>query len=411
MNRLIAAGTCVLVTGVLSAASPMAGSTQLGDSFHRWLDAPAIGYHVVGADPVARLNQRLADGTAHLEFSGPSGYLKSVIEALDVPLQSQLLVFAKDSFQAPLISPETPRALFYNDQVAVGWMPGGFIELASEDPRRGVMFYTLAQTETAQPRFERREDCLSCHYSRSTTGVPGWLLRSAGHFTVDHRLPLTERWGGWYVTGNTGSIEHQGNTSLSRLFTAQRTSDAFNWPSMAGRLDMTPYLSLYSDVDALMVFEHQVHMANLLTRIGWEARMAEAGSDDAVPLGEAAVEVVDYMLFVDEPPLPGPVKGSTGFATTFAARGPFDSHGRSLRQLDLERRLMRYPCSYMIYSPQFEALPAEAKDAIYRRLWTVLSGREPDEKYARLSRDDSSAIVEILQDTKADLPAYFLPSR
>jgi hypothetical protein len=68
---------------------------------------------------------------------------------------------------------------------------------------------------------------------------------------------------------------------------------------------------------------------------------------------------------------------------------------------------MRYPCSYMIYTAAFDALPPEAKDAIYQRMWRILSGKEADKRYAVLSRADREAIVEILRDTKKDLPAYF----
>ncbi len=400
-----------VVIGVVAAGAcgAAAAPDQLSDTFHRWLDNPAIDYPAPAADPVAMLNGRLASGAARLDFVGPSGYLRSVLDALHVPVQSQVLVFAQDSVQARRISPTNPRALYFNDQVAVGWMPGGFIELAAEDPRHGVMFYTLDQAPVARPAFTRREDCLSCHYARSTVGVPGMLSRSAGHFEVDHRLPIDQRWGGWYVTGTTGAIRHEGNTDLDELFTASRRADHYNWPSLDGRVDMHAYLSADSDVAALLVFDHQMHGMNLLTRIGWEARVAAAlpGPDDTVPLDAAAVEVVDYLLFVDEPPLPNPVAGSSGFAEAFAARGPVDRRGRSLRQLDLTTRLMRYPCSYLIYAPQFDALPAPAKAAIYRRLWAVLSGAVRGDRYSRLSREDRAAIVDILRDTKPDLPAYF----
>src|SRR5439155_3084108 len=101
---------------------------------------------------------------------------------------------------------------------------------------------------------------------------------------------------------------------------------------------------------------------------------------------EAAQDVADYLLFVGEAPLKQRIEGSSGFAEVFAVQGPKDRKGRSLRQLDLEHRLMRYPCSYMIYSEAFDTLPAVAKDAVYRRLWAVLSGQESGKPYNRLSR-------------------------
>jgi hypothetical protein len=163
-------------------------------------------------------------------------------------------------------------------------------------------------------------------------------------------------------------------------------------------------------------------MMNLLTRIGWEARVAEfrrgkteqqiraAGDDPAdtpVALDAAAREVVDYMLFVDEAPLPGPVRGSTAFAARFASEGLRDSKGRSLREFDLTRRMFRYPLSYMIYSPLFDALPAPARDAVYARLLTVLSGKDRSKEYARLTAADRTAILEILRATRSGLPASF----
>ena len=185
--------------------------------------------------------------------------------------------------------------------------------------------------------------------------------------------------------------------------------------SLDGKFDLKTYLSPYSDIVALMVLEHQTHMTNLLTRVGWEARLAaaERGNPDAAArMREAAADLVDYLLFVDEAPFAGSIRGSSGFAEKFSAQGPRDSKGRSLRQLDLDRRLMKYPCSYMIYTRAFDALPPDARNAVYQRMWQVLSGRETSKKYATLSRADRQAVVEILRDTKKDLPAFFrnLPS-
>jgi hypothetical protein len=194
--------------------------------------------------------------------------------------------------------------------------------------------------------------------------------------------------------------------------------------SLDGQFDLAGYPSPYSDAAALMVLEHQTHMTNLITRIGWEARLAAYGPDAEGPaprpaggaavspgkrLDDAAADLVDYALFVYEEPLPDKIRGSSGFAEKFAAAGPADRQGRSLRQLDLNRRLMRYPCSYMVYSEAFDALPAAARDRIYKRLWQVLSGQDKNERYAPLLLADRQAVVEILRETKKDLPDYFQP--
>ena len=426
-TRWLASATAVWATAAI--ASARAG--QLSDTFTNWLDHPAIAYlSTPSSDAVAQLNRSIQDGRVHLTFDGPSGYLRSVLDALRVPVESQIAVFAQDSVQRARIRMDNPRTLFFNDSVAVGWVRGGFIEVAAQDPQQGVVFYALDQAQSGQPQFRRRDDCLSCHYSYVTAGVPGMLVRSVGQFTVDQSIPLDQRWGGWYVTGTHGSVQHLGNVGIDLLrvragnvFETPDPGKTLNWPSFAGKFDTTGYLSTQSDIVALMVFEHQMHMLNLLSRIGWEARVADyqkrtgtitprridGQSDAPIPLGDAAREVVDYLLFVGEAPLADKIVGGSGFTEQFESSGLRDRNGRSLRQLDLKRRLMQYPCSYVIDAPVFDELPDSARDAIYRRMWSILSGAEKDTKYAHLSFADRRAIVEILRDTKKDLPEYFRP--
>ena len=158
----------------------------------------------------------------------------------------------------------------------------------------------------------------------------------------------------------------------------------------------------------------------MITRAGWEARAADPrlhppfvaapGEDARVAsvMSGVANEVVDYMLFIDETKLTDRVVGGSGFAEAFSAAGPRDKKGRSLHEIDLNRRLMTYPCSYVIYSPAFDQLPPGVKDPIYRRMWEILSGKERQARYrSALSLADRRAIVEILRDTKPGLPSYF----
>ena len=399
-----------------------AQNRSLSTTFTNWIDQSAIAYRSTPvSDPMSQLNQAIQSGRIQLKSEGPSGYLQSLLEALRVPVESQIVVFARDSVQLARITMTNPRALFFNDSISVGWVRGGFIEVASQDPNQGVIFYAL-EPGAVGPQLRRRDDCLSCHYSYSTAGVPGMLVRSYEQFGVDHTIPIDKRWGGWYVTGSSGSIPHLGNVDLTQLALGHATPARLNWPSLDGKFETAGYLSPHSDIVALMVFEHQMHLMNLLTRIGWEARVAEArrattaprfeppGTDDKpIAMEDAASEVVDYMLFVGEAPVADEIRGSSGFRERFEQQGPFDRQGRSLRQFDLHRRLMRYPLSYMIYSPLFERLPGAAKDAVYGRLWQVLSGSAPGSQYRSLSLDDRRAIVEILKDTKSDLPSYFSP--
>ena len=389
-------------------------------------DDPAIEYFSRPThDSVSALNREIRAGKLRLRFDGKRGYLRSVLEALDVPIESQMAVFSKSSVQAQRISPHNPRTLFFNDSVAIGWVPGGFIEAAVQDPRQGTLFYTMAQVPAETPLFTRHNECLACHNSNNAMGVPGLLVRSQftapngtpmpwlGNYVTDHHSPIEERWGGWYVTGRTGAIRHMGNAVVVDGTKPETivTDQTLNLASLAGRIDNDAYLSPYSDIVALMVFEHQMHMMNLLTRIGWQTRyLLRNGDAHDLPtngLSASAEDLVDYMLFVDEPPLPNTIEGTSGFAQKFSAEGPTDSRGRSLRQFDLEHHLMRYPCSYMIYSDAFDALPSEAKNAIYKQMWVILSGATTDPKYAKLPRADRQAVLEILRETKKQLPDYF----
>jgi len=388
------------------------------------VDHPAIGYHRdAPTDAVARLNQRLEAGEQQLRFDGAGGYLRSLLAALAIPVESQMAVYSQTSLQRARVSPQNPRVIFFNDSTAVAWVPGGFIEVASHDPRQGAVFYTLQQIPAAVPQLVREDRCLTCHLSSAAEGIPGFFIRSIptavggatmpwlGNITTDHRTPLPERWGGWYVTGNHVPGPHLGNALIANADARELPPwDANrNVMTLKGRIDTETYLSPYSDIVALLVFEHQAHMMNLLTRIGWEARVLahESSPRSATALRAIAEEVVDYFLFADEVPLNG-VRGASGFAERFTGKGPRDRMGRSLRDLDLQERLLRYPFSYMIYSGAFDALPAAAKNAIYRRAWEVLSGEERAQKYLRLSREDRRAILEILRDTKRGLPDYFL---
>jgi|SRR5581483_10397725 len=402
--------------GLLLLLGALSLLAELDDTLGPALDHPAIHYdRGPFQDPIAVLNRKLEQGQAQLQFETPSGYLRSVLHALNVPVESQIAVFSKTSLQAPLIEPRNPRTIFFNDSVVVAWMKGGFLEAAAHDPQQGVQFYTLEQRSTARPRFQKGGDCLRCHVGDATLGVAGMVVRSTftasdgspmlvyGGSLVDHRTPIESRWGGWFVTGAPATVRHLGNAAIGSQ------GDPKAMDPLQARIDTSAYLSPYSDAAALLVFDHQMHMVNLITRIGWDARAAvwETRPDVDKLLAGAAREVVDYMLFVDEAPLPGKLTGANGFAAAFAARGPKDSKGRSLRDLDLQHRLLRYPCSYLIYSDAFDALPAGAKSAIYRRLWQVLSGADKDQKYARLSAADRRAVMEILRDTKKGLPEYF----
>ena len=397
---------------------------QRRDAFSASREHPAIAYAAHDGDnPVRRLSDALAAGRSHLEFDNQGrGYLGSVLKALGISVDSQVLVFSETSKQAKHINPTHPRAIYFNDSVAVGWVPGTeVLEVAAHDAEQGVSFYTLEQAASEKPQLTRQIGCLLCHLSWDTLAVPGLTTLStfpmsddpnayASGVVVDGRTPIAERWGGWYVTGRLVPARHMGNLPVI-VPAAELARQPANPPKLesvaANVAKADAYPSAQSDVAALMVLNHQTHATNLLTWVGWETRVALAEHKPLDRVDDAVRDLVDYFLFVDEAPIVSPIGGASGFAEAFAARGPRDATGRSLRQLDLTTRLMRYPCSYMIYSPAFDALPAVAREKIYARMWRVLSGDEKDQRYTKLSPSGRRAVIEILRATKKPLPEYF----
>ena len=422
MNRLAAIAFVI-------AAGTMAGAAAMGQLAERPLAGaikhPAIAYYTRPThDLVAALNQRIADGTLRLAFEDGSGYLRTVLSALHLAPESQILVMSKTGIQGLYSGPANPRAIYFSDAVSVGYIRGApLLELAVQDPEQGVIFYTLDQKAQERPVFERRPACLSCHQAYATLHVPGMLARSVfmapdglplaqfGSYDADDRTPFRRRWGGWYVTGVDGGLRHIGNafvTDTEKRETVVSDNTLHRMPEPP--FDAHSYPSSTSDIAALMVFQHQGRMMNLITRVGWEARIAGAGGkvDFADgPVHDAVNELVDYLLFVDEEPLTATIKGTSGFAEKFSAEGPADHRGRSLRQPDLEHRLLKYPCSYMIYSPAFRALAGDVREAIYTRIWMVLSGKTAGSRYSRLSAEDRRVVMEILQDTLPDVAESF----
>jgi hypothetical protein len=390
---------------------------------------PAISYRELGhRNAVARLQAQLATGQVRLAYDQTSGYLPAILKALDIPVSSQVLVFSKTSFQAARIYPHSPRALYFNDSVAVGHVRNGdVLELTATDPDAGVVFFTIDQTEATRPAIARRDDdCLSCHANPRTLGVPGLVVRSvypdrtgmpvgrSGSFSTDHRSPLEQRWGGWYVTGTHGTSRHMGNQVAADDAGTLDAEAGANVTGLDRFLKPGVHITPHSDLVALMVLEHQVRITNLMTRVAWETRLALA--DHAAltlptePAGNwsasiqrrihGPAEVLMRSLFMlDEHPLSAPVAGTSGFAEEYSARGPHDGQGRSLYQLDLSRRLYRYRFSPLIYSEQFAGLPPEVRDYIYRRVQDVLTGQDRGGDFAAVSEAERAAIRGILRDT------------
>lgn len=404
------------------------------------IDREPISYSTTeGTDAITKLQERINRGEVDLKYDeqGP-GYLRSLLEALKVRPESQVMVFSKTSFQHTRISPKMPRAIYFSDDVYVGHVQGAeVLEISAVDPKLGATYYLLDQAPSSgKPEFVRQTDaCLQCHQSAKTQEVPGPLVRSvfpdrrgfplfgAGSFVTDATSPLSERWGGWYVTGSHGGQRHMGNVMVTDREHPAESLDrdaGANRADLKGLVDTSPYLSGHSDIVALMVLEHQTQTHNLITAATYQARLArhyDEGINKALGrpadalspsterrLDGQADRLVRAMLLSGAVKLTDPVVGSSKFAEVFAGQGPRDKKGRSLRDLDLKTRLFRYPCSYLVYTEAFDGMPAPVKDRVYSRLLDVLSGRDTSPDFAHLGPDDRRAILEILVDTKPNLP-------
>lgn len=353
---------------------------------------------------VEALEVKLDKGEVKLTYASDGhGYLQSVLAALKVSPESQVLPFTKSSLQFDRISPSTPRAVYFGDDVAVGSVhPGGLIEILADDRRGGLVFYTLDNSKPGIPHLQKESDrCVVCH-GMVNQAAPGWIVANITAIAdgtpqimnpaypfdfTDQTRPFEDRWGGWYVTGTSLNMRHLGN------ITAPDPDKPYDLPpegghtltSLAGRFDPVHTLRPTSDIVALMTLEHQTGFIDRLYALN--ARYTDAALED----------MVEYMTFADEVALPGPVTGDSGFTADFAARGPRDSKGRSLRTFDLKTRLFHYPLSYMIYSRAFDSLKPDIRDKLYRRLYDALKAKGAD----------GADAIAILAATKPGLPDYW----
>jgi hypothetical protein len=430
-----AAALRTVVGAVVACTSLWGQAAQIPDNFVSG-EHPAIQYGKAPLDdPATRLMKQINAGTLKLERAkGPNaalGYLPAILKAFDIDPASQQLVFSKTSFQATRISPRNPRAIYFNDAVTIGYVRGSdTLEVTSLDPKQGIIFYTFDNSPPVDPKniqkpsFDRRDVCLQCHHSPGTLGVPGLMIASVypdgdglpafrgAQALTDHRTPLEERWGGWYVTGTHGDMRHRGNAmGHDRAHPdVLDMRDSQNQVDLTKKFDQAGYLEHSSDIVALLTHEHQIRMINYIVRTGWESRILARDPSNTVlrkQLDDDIDDMVGYLLFSPEARFSAKVAGNTAFAKNFTARGPKDSKGRSLRDFNLTTRLFEYPLSYMIYSEAFDALPDTVREQVYSRLHSVLTGRDNSVRYVRLSAETRQAILEILRETKKGLPAAF----
>jgi len=423
---------CALLCALTAWSATCAASAQDFEA------APIQYSKRTSTDRVAKLAAELKAGKRKLAHEQGLGYLRSLLKALEVPASSQTLVFSKTSLQRNYIQARTPRALYFNDDTYIGYcQDGDVLEISTVDDDLGAVFYTLPQAELegdAAPQLTRQTDnCLICHASSATRNVPGHTLRSvysdsagypilsSGTYRTDHTSPFEHRWGGWYVTGTHGELKHIGNYVHRGYGNPERAdfSPGWNLTKLAPLLDAKDYLTPHSDIVAHLVLAHQTELHNRITHANFATRQAldyqtNLNRELGLPLDEqresttsriksACEPLVEYLFYCEEAPLAGKVTGTTDFAKEFAALGPRDKKGRSLRDFDLERRMFKYPLSFLVYSTSFQKLPPEAKRYVYGRMRDVLAGKDDSATFKHLSPDVRRAIGEILSET---LPGF-----
>ena len=381
-------------------------------------------------DPITLLQKKIASGKVHLIYNEKNGYLDSVLKELHLPLTSQLLVFSKTSCQAPYTSPATPRALYFDGKSYVGYAQGDVLDLIGIDPIKGPIFFTLDQ-KSGQPIVFKRQirDCFQCHVGPETVNVPGLLIRSVRtndqgklisqvqDFVSGHNNPLAERWGGWYVTGTHGNDVHLGNGFYGQTPPTPESLKAnSNIVDLKTKFDTSKYPADASDAVALLVLDHTVRMQNYIVEAQYETTTAQSERKHSTiklvdnsnwRIKNSSESLLTYMLFRDEGALHGPIAGTTDFAKEFSKNAPRDKKGRSLYDFDLNTRVFKYPCSYMIYSDSFNALPKEMKDYLWQRLSQILTGEDRTRLYGTLSDEDRKAVLEILLDTKPEFAEWW----
>ncbi len=394
----------------------------LAAPFQGDVDLPPHNYHTRAlTDRFTLLKDDLESGRIALDRTSEKAFLHSLLKALGIPASSQMLVFSTTSLQLRYITPANPRALYFNEELYVGYIPGARLEIVSLDPEAGAVFYISDMPRGEQPiRIERSDRCANCHVAGDTGNVPGLLVKSVvpgpmGGSLISYRqeqsghgIPFSERFGGWYVTGRHGITDHWGNT-IGRMSEGRIQRNAIK-PGQY--FDFEKYLVPTSDVLPQLILEHQSGFVNRVVEAGYRARAAlhaDGGrltSAHTAELAEQARLVTRYLLFADEVPLPtGGVEGDAAFKKDFLSTRKPAAGGVSLKDFDLRTRLFRHRCSYMIYSSVFTGLPPIMKEAIYRRMGEALSTTRPDREYAYLPGVEKQFIRGILKGTLSDLPA------
>ena len=376
-----------------------------------------------------QLKDEIEKGAVTLTTENERALLLDLLARLEIPVSSQLLVTSATSLQKGLIHPGNPRAIYFNEDTYVGWVPRGRTEVGSLDPELGAIFYIFDSLRSGrEPRIARTSNCMNCHTPPYLGFIPALVVESVvpgmtgGGETAfrrdrtGHDVPLNERFGGWIVTGAPDAMRHWGNI----VMTYDENGRHQQTVAPGELFDLGRYATGTSDILPHLLHEHQAGFVNRVLFAGY--RFREWRGNEAADLSGEATErlrvlddlarpVVEYLLFADEAPLPdGGIEGNTDYKNAFLANKRVSRAGLSLKDFDLRDRLFKHRCSYMIYSPTFAAMPKPLKERVYHLLHKALADIPSPSRFAYLPIEERRAIRSILSETLSDFSSVAPPT-
>ncbi len=405
----------------LAVFAPLSATTA--ERLFNFREAPFRYFEHRPNDRLARLHAAIDSGKATLDPSSDRAFLTSILKALEIPESSQILVFSATSLQSEIINPRNPRALYFNDDTYLGWVPGGRVEVAAIDPEMGPMFYVYERfTPGRIPVPERSTRCFACHAGTATEYVPGLIAESvlvsmAGsslqtfrHDEQGHQIPLEKRFGGWLLTGGHNLTRHEANVA-GRSEGGKIT----RFDASPGRFsDLSLHLRPTSDILPHLVHEHQLGFENRLFQLRYLARFRQhEGSGrltDAADkeIDAKAADLARYILFADEAPLPSKgIEGDPDFIRDFQSHRVATRNGQSLKEFDLKTRLFKYRCSYMLHTDSWTQTPRELQERVYFHMAQGLKETGTPRDFSHLPVAERLAIRSILKETLPGLPSWW----
>jgi hypothetical protein len=392
----------------------------------RVVDFKAAPHSYLEAQPkdrFAELQEKVQKGEVKLDTTNDKAFLTSLLEALNIPISSQIMVFSASSLQSEIINPRNPRSLYFNEDTYIGWVPNGLVEIIAADPEMGPIFYVYDRLRPGGPvpGVQRSTKCMNCHAGNATRRLPGLIAESllvsqAGSSletyrrdVQGHQIPLEDRFGGWHLTGDHNLSSHKANVmGLARNGKIEKTAVP---PGQFSDLGL--HLLPTSDILPHLIHEHQIGFENRLVYAIYTVRQLKhenrgmLGGAAKAEIEERAQELARYIMFADEAKFPSRgITGDPAYAQDFLRDRKVTKAGLSLKDFDMKTRMFKHRCSFMLYTDTWKQAPKELKERIYYHMALYLR-EQPDSQHAHLSPPERMAIRGILKETMTDLPAWW----